>query len=122
MNRAPSPFDELTASRAKSRDGGVPVTDQRKNTRFLALGLPFVALVVIVAMAVGHAQDRGAAAPAGPAGQARGGRGQGPATPPAPRDVPARTIPIPDTVSPEMQALIGRGIGANWNVAPKTDE
>src|SRR5262249_44339094 len=34
----------------------------------------------------------------------------------------ARTIPIPDTVSPEMQVLIGRGIGANWNVAPKTDE
>jgi acetyl esterase/lipase len=98
------------------------VTVQRKPTRFLALALPFAALVVTVAMAVGHAQDRGGAAPAGPAGQSRGGRGQGPATPPAPREVPARTIPIPDTVSPEMQALIGRGIGANWNVAPKTDE
>jgi monoterpene epsilon-lactone hydrolase len=41
---------------------------------------------------------------------------------PAPRDVPARVIPVPDTVSPQMQAAIARGTGANWNVIPKTEE
>ncbi len=72
--------------------------------RSLALGLPFLALGVVGTIAI--AQGRG--------GQA--------AAPPAPREVPARTIPIPDTVSPEMQRLIGRGISNNWSVAPKTDE
>jgi monoterpene epsilon-lactone hydrolase len=41
---------------------------------------------------------------------------------PAPRDVPARTIPVPDTVSPEMQRSIGRGVSATWNAIPKTPE
>src|SRR5262249_14400619 len=77
-----------------------------------------------MALSVSHAQTPAQSAAPAEQGQAqgRGGRGQGQATAPAPREVPARTIPIPDTVSPEMQALIGRGTGANWNVAPKTDE
>ena len=39
---------------------------------------------------------------------------------PPPRDVPARTIPVPDTVSPQMQKIIGAPINPNWNVFPKT--
>ena len=39
---------------------------------------------------------------------------------PPPRDVPARTIPVPDTVSPQMQTIIGAPINPNWNVFPKT--
>jgi epsilon-lactone hydrolase len=78
---------------------------QRSSIRFVGLGLPFVVLAASVA--IGFAQGRGG--------------GQAADTPPAPREVPARTIPIPDTVSPEMQRLIGRGISNNWNVAPKTD-
>lgn len=38
----------------------------------------------------------------------------------AAREVPSRTIPVPDTVSPQMQAIIARPIG-NWmNAVPKT--
>lgn len=39
---------------------------------------------------------------------------------PQPRNVPARTVPVPNTVSPEMQALIAAPLSANWNVAPKS--
>src|SRR3954452_5899619 len=39
---------------------------------------------------------------------------------PPPRDVPARTIPVPETVSPQMQKMIGAPINPNWNVFPKT--
>lgn len=48
--------------------------------------------------------------------------GRAQTTAPAPRDVPARTLPVPDTVSPEMQRLIGAPPAANWNTAPKTLE
>jgi epsilon-lactone hydrolase len=42
---------------------------------------------------------------------------------PEPLAVPARTLPVPTTVSPEMQAIIGAPLSANWNVVPKsTDE
>ena len=41
---------------------------------------------------------------------------------PEPRQVPARSVPVPTTVSPEMQALVGAPLSANWNVAPKTVE
>ena len=37
-----------------------------------------------------------------------------------PRDVPARTIPVPDTVSPQMQKIIGAPISPSWNIFPKT--
>jgi acetyl esterase/lipase len=44
-------------------------------------------------------------------------------TPPlAPRDVPARSIPVPNTVSPELQALIAAPLRAGWNTPPTTPE
>jgi threonine synthase len=36
------------------------------------------------------------------------------------RQLPARTIPVPDTVSPQMQAIIARPLNPIWNVVPKT--
>ena len=38
------------------------------------------------------------------------------------REVPARRLPVPDTVSPQMQKIIGAPIPATWNVYPKTPE
>ena len=40
-----------------------------------------------------------------------------------PRQIPARSVPVPSTVSPGIQALIGAPLPANWNDWPKsTDE
>ena len=39
---------------------------------------------------------------------------------PVPRNVPARAVPVPSTVSPEMQVLIAAPLSANWNVAPES--
>lgn len=36
----------------------------------------------------------------------------------APRQVPARLIPVPDTVSPQMQAVIARPLDPKFNIAP----
>ncbi|MBW8707970.1 MAG: alpha/beta hydrolase [Alphaproteobacteria bacterium] len=36
------------------------------------------------------------------------------------RQLPARTIPVPQTASPEMQAIIARPLNPIWNVVPKT--
>src|SRR5215831_8449932 len=41
-------------------------------------------------------------------------------TSPGARDVPAKVLPVPDTVSPQMQAVIGQPYGPNWNVVPKS--
>ena len=41
---------------------------------------------------------------------------------PSPRAVPARSLPVPTTVSPEMQALIGGPLSGNWNTVPKSVE
>ena len=41
---------------------------------------------------------------------------------PQPLDVPARSLPVPDTVSPEMQRLVGAPLSSNWNSWPKTPE
>ena len=38
------------------------------------------------------------------------------------RSVPARTIPVPTTVSPQMQTLAGAPPAGNWNTAPTTVE
>src|ERR1044071_810471 len=38
----------------------------------------------------------------------------------ATREVPAREIPVPDTVSPQMQAMIGRQLDPKFNIAPET--
>ena len=35
-----------------------------------------------------------------------------------PRQIPARSIPVPDTVSPQMQALIARPLDPKFNIAP----
>jgi monoterpene epsilon-lactone hydrolase len=41
---------------------------------------------------------------------------------PGPREVPARILPVPTTVSPQMQKIIGAPISPTWNVFPKTAE
>lgn len=94
------------------------MTVQRLTRKDRMIGLYVIALTAMTSMAAlqGQSQSAGQAAGQG------GGRGGGQAAPQGPREVPARTIPIPDTVSPEMQALIGRGAGATWNQIPKTDE
>jgi hypothetical protein len=38
------------------------------------------------------------------------------------RELPARTIPVPDTVSPVTQKLIAAPLPAGWSVSPKTAE
>ena len=38
----------------------------------------------------------------------------------APRDVPARSIPVPADVSPQIQALIAAPLRRNWDVLPAT--
>ena len=39
---------------------------------------------------------------------------------PAPLHVAARSLPVPTTVSPEMQAIVGAPLSATWNVIPKS--
>jgi acetyl esterase/lipase len=41
---------------------------------------------------------------------------------PGAREVPARTIPVPTTVSPQMQKIIGAPLSPTWNVIPKTSQ
>lgn len=41
---------------------------------------------------------------------------------PAPREVPAKSLPIPTTVSPQMQAIIGQPLRTNWDKPPTTPE
>ena len=36
------------------------------------------------------------------------------------REVPARSLPVPDTVSPQMQAIIAQPLSPTWNVVPAT--
>ncbi len=44
-------------------------------------------------------------------------------TPPlAPREVPAKTIPVPNTVSPELQQIIAQPLRTAWNTPPTTPE
>ena len=37
-------------------------------------------------------------------------------------EVPARTLPVPETVSPQVQKLIAAPLRPGWNVLPKTGE
>jgi len=39
-------------------------------------------------------------------------------TAPGTRDLPARSVPVPDTVSPQMQKIIAAPLPATWNVIP----
>jgi epsilon-lactone hydrolase len=41
---------------------------------------------------------------------------------PGPLEVPVRTLPVPTTVSPQMQKIIGAPLRQNWNIQPKTGE
>lgn len=50
------------------------------------------------------------------------GRTQTPPLAPAPREVPARTLPVPDTVSQEMRGIAGAPLSATWDRLPKTLE
>jgi len=43
-------------------------------------------------------------------------------TAPQPRQVPAKTLPVPTDVSPQMQAFIGRPLNPDWNKLWKTGE
>src|SRR5262245_40541203 len=36
------------------------------------------------------------------------------------REIPPRSIPVPDTVSPQMQAVIARPFNPNFNLTPET--
>ena len=40
----------------------------------------------------------------------------------APRDVPAHSLPVPTTVSPEMQTIIAQPLRTNWDKPPTTPE
>jgi acetyl esterase/lipase len=42
--------------------------------------------------------------------------------PPGIREVPSRAIPVPDTVSPQMQAVIARPFDTSFNLVPQTTE
>jgi acetyl esterase/lipase len=40
----------------------------------------------------------------------------------APRDVPAKRVPVPDDVSPRLQAVIAQPLHSGWNTPPTTPE
>lgn len=40
----------------------------------------------------------------------------------APRAEPAKTLPVPDTVSPELQAIIAQPLRSGWNTPPTTPD
>lgn len=43
-------------------------------------------------------------------------------SPSPPLEVPARVLPVPTTVSPQMQKIIGAPINPNWRVMPQTPD
>ena len=47
---------------------------------------------------------------------------QTPTPPLAPRDVPAKSIPVPTTVSPQLQAVIAQPLSSGWNTPPTTPD
>lgn len=54
--------------------------------------------------------------------QAQGQQSAAQPVPAVGREVPARFLPVPDTVSPQMRAIIARPPNPDWNVVPKTNE
>jgi acetyl esterase/lipase len=50
------------------------------------------------------------------------GPGHAQTTNPPVLEVPAHSVPVPSTVSPQMAKIIGLPLRANWNVLPKTGE
>ncbi len=79
------------------------VKSQRRYTFDLASLAGFVGLAALTALAMPIAAAQGT-----PQG-----------TPPG-LEVPARTLPVPTTVSPQMQKVIGAPIPANWRTLPQT--
>ncbi|MFC0410656.1 alpha/beta hydrolase [Roseomonas elaeocarpi] len=47
---------------------------------------------------------------------------QAPTQPLPPREVPAKSLPVPTTVSPEMQAVIAQPLRNNWDKPPTTPD
>src|SRR5262249_61719156 len=41
---------------------------------------------------------------------------------PAAREVPARSLPVPEAVSPALQKIIGAPLSPVWNVIPPTND
>ena len=77
------------------------------NRRKLVIALGAGVLIGVGLVSTTHAQGQPVAAQPGS---------------PASREVPARTIPVPDTVSPQMQAVIARPLNSRLSVVPKTPE
>src|ERR1700676_1817835 len=49
-------------------------------------------------------------------------KAQTPSPTPGALEVPAKTIPVPTTVSPQLQKIIGAPLRSNWDIHPKTGE
>jgi len=49
-------------------------------------------------------------------------RSEAQSAPPGALEVPAKTIPVPADVSPQLQKIIGAPLRSNWNIHPKTGE
>jgi len=49
-------------------------------------------------------------------------KAQTPSPAPGALEVPAKTIPVPSTVSPQLQKIIGAPLRSNWDIHPKTGE
>ena len=47
-------------------------------------------------------------------------KAHGPAVPIHTREVASRSLPVPDTVSPQMQAIIAAPFNSNFNFTPET--
>jgi len=74
----------------------------KKSPRSLDLVLAFCCLAMLSATALREA------------------RAQSPA--PAALEVPAKTVPVPADVSPQLQKIIGAPLRSNWDIHPKSGE
>jgi acetyl esterase/lipase len=74
----------------------------KKSPRSLGLVLAFCCLAMLSATALREA------------------RAQSPA--PAALEVPAKTVPVPADVSPQLQKIIGAPLRSNWDIHPKSGE
>jgi acetyl esterase/lipase len=97
------------AQSATPRSNGASGFQRRKVNSYMT-AFPRLAAASIAAASIGIAGMLAASPPA----MAQSGL--------APRDVPARSIPVPDTVSPQMQKIIAAPLNPTWNRIPKTPE
>jgi monoterpene epsilon-lactone hydrolase len=72
----------------------------KKSPRSLELALSCLVMLPIAAMSQARAQS----------------------TPPSALEVPARKVPVPTDVSPQLQKIIGAPLRSNWDIHPKTGE